>query len=422
MNLIAAYAHSTRARTLKRLQNWALCGAVALAGLLGAGQALAASSPPYVDNGDGTVTDTSTGLMWDQCTWGFTSANGGCTVGGTGRSWDAVMELPTTGHRGYSDWRVPSKAELQSLVKAGATNPAIDNAAFPATLSAGYWTSTTVATINAWVLHFNVGGIDAFHKSMLYFVRLVRSGQCLYPFSMLPVTVTAVGPTTAAFTATSSFATTGYWVVVARNAQAPTPAQITAGNNSAGVAAVASGSVAMGAGSPASDAVTGLALGSQYDLYLWPEKVGSTIPGCVAMQPFATTAISTSAIVIDPVTSSTLYAGLDGAGVYASTDSSGNWTSISTAGLTNLNVRALAIQNSSTLFAATYDGGVFKGTKASGNWSWAVCDTGASLSAAVRLRSLIVDSAGNLYAGSETGVFKNTSACGAWTAQNTGMP
>ena len=28
----------------------------------------------------------------------------------------------------------------------------------------------------------------------------------------------------------------------------------------------------------------------------------------------------------------------------------------------------------------------------------------------------------NLYAGSETGVFKNTSACGAWTAQNAGMP
>jgi hypothetical protein len=132
-----------------------------------------------------------------------------------------------------------------------------------------------------------------------------------------------------------------------------------------------------------------------------------------------TTTTGTSSIVIDPATSTTLYAGLDGGGVYASTDSSANWSAIN-GGLTNLNVRALAMPNSSTLFAATYDGGVFKGTYSAGSWSWAACGTG--LPGSARLRSLVVDSAGNLYAGSETGVFKNTTACGAWTAQNTGMP
>ena len=319
---------------------------------------------------------------------------------------------------------MPSLGERQSLVKAGATNPAIDTAAFPATLSAGYWTSTASAVTSsfAWIVYFDSGSTIADSKAIAGYVRLVRSGQCLYPFSMLPVTVTAVGTTTAAFTATSGFAATGHWVVVARNAQAPTPAQIKAGNNSAGVAAVASGSVAMGAGSPAS-AVTGLTPGSQYDLYLWPEKAVSTIPGCVAMLPFATTAISTSAIVIDPVTPSKVYAALDGAGVYAGVSASGStsWTAINS-GLSNLNVRALALQNSSTLFAATYDGGVFKGTQSAGSWSWAVCDTGASLPTATRLRSLAVDASGNLLAGSETGVYQSTAACGGWAAQNTGMP
>ena len=389
-----------------------------LAGLLGAGQAWAASSAPFVDNGDGTVTDTSTGLMWDQCTWGQTSASGGCTGGGTAMDWDTAMALVTTGHRGYSDWRVPGLAELQSLLKAGATNPAIDAAAFPATLSTRYWTPTHDPSY-VWIVDFDYGSPYATYETNTYYVRLVRSGQCFYPSSILPVTVTAVGTTTAAFTATSSFATTGYWVVVARNAQTPLPAQIMAGTHYAGVTVVASASVAMGAGSPASVAVTGLTLGSQYDLYLWPEKTGSTIPGCIAMQPFATTANSTSAIVIDPATPTTLYAGLDGGGVYASTDRSATWSAINT-GLANLNVRALAMPSSSTLFAATYDGGVFKGSLSAGSWTWAACGTG--LPGIARLRSLIVDSAGNLYAGSETGVFKNTGACGAWTAQNMGMP
>lgn len=105
--------------------------------------------------------------------------------------------------------------------------------------------------------------------------------------------------------------------------------------------------------------------------------------------------------------------------MYASTNSSATWSAINT-GLSNLNVRALAMQDSSTLFAATYDGGVFKGSLSGGNWSWAAC--GSGLNAAVRLRSLIVDSTGNLYAGSEAGVFKGSTACAAWTAQNTGMP
>ena len=127
MNSIAAHAHSTGARTLKRLQNWALCGAVALAGLLGVGQALAASSPPFVDNGDGTVTDTSTGLMWDQCADGL-SGNGNCATGAlVPYTWANALGLAATqsaaNYKGYSDWRLPSIVELRTLVKGTTVQP-----------------------------------------------------------------------------------------------------------------------------------------------------------------------------------------------------------------------------------------------------------------------------------------------------------
>jgi hypothetical protein len=231
--------------------------------------------------------------------------------------------------------------------------------------------------------------------------------------------VTAVGPTTAAFTATSSFAATGYWVVVARNAQIPLPAQIKAGANYAGVTVLASGSVSMGAGSPASVAVTGLALGSQYDMYLWPEKAGSAIVGCTAMQPFATTAISTSAIVIDAATPTTLYAGLDGAGVYKSSNSGSTWTAATTQPA-NLRVKALVIKpgDSSKLFAATYGGGVFQSSDSGVNWN-VPCGTQP---ANLNLLSLVIDASGKLYAGSEAGVFVSSDSCASWTAQNAGMP
>ena len=62
------------------------------------------NSPHYVDNGDGTVTDTVTGLMWQK---GFTRnvSFGGAPI---------VAESSDTG--GYRDWRVPTIKELYSLM------------------------------------------------------------------------------------------------------------------------------------------------------------------------------------------------------------------------------------------------------------------------------------------------------------------
>jgi photosystem II stability/assembly factor-like uncharacterized protein len=66
------------------------------------------------------------------------------------------------------------------------------------------------------------------------------------------------------------------------------------------------------------------------------------------------------ALAIDPVTPTTLYAGSWGDGVFKSTNGGGNWSAINT-GLTNTDAIALAIDPATPaiLYAGTGGGGVF---------------------------------------------------------------
>lgn len=61
----------------------------------------------FSDNGDNTVTDLATGLMWDQAD------------SGRGMNWEDALAWVETKNRerylGYSDWRLPSIKELQSI-------------------------------------------------------------------------------------------------------------------------------------------------------------------------------------------------------------------------------------------------------------------------------------------------------------------
>ena len=135
-------------------------------------------------NGDGTVSDTVTGLMWDRCSLGKSGA--GCATGTAGTmTWSAALTAAvaanTTGYKGYTDWRLPNKNELESIVDiAVATNPAIDLTAFPATpASSVYWSSTTYTPNpgGAWLVDFYDGASNTFTKAISPQVRLVRSGQ-----------------------------------------------------------------------------------------------------------------------------------------------------------------------------------------------------------------------------------------------------
>lgn len=62
----------------------------------------------FVDNGDGTITDTATGLMWSK------ASSGGGMDWKDALAW--VQQKNEQNYLGYSDWRLPNAKELQSIV------------------------------------------------------------------------------------------------------------------------------------------------------------------------------------------------------------------------------------------------------------------------------------------------------------------
>jgi hypothetical protein len=129
-----------------------------------------------------TVSDTVTGLMWQQCSQG--EAGGGCTAGSaTTHTWQAALQLATTANTnnmaGYNDWRLPNIGDLTSLVTLDRFNPAINLTAFPNTPSEYFWSSSpkTHDSHHAWLVGFHYGYDDYGNRNSDYYVRLVRGEQ-----------------------------------------------------------------------------------------------------------------------------------------------------------------------------------------------------------------------------------------------------
>jgi hypothetical protein len=140
----------------------------------------------FIDNGDGTVSDFATGLMWEQKT-----DDGGLQDKDNTYSWqEALSYCENLSLAGHSDWRLPNRNELQSIVDYYRYNPSIDTTFFPNT-SSEYWTSTTYDSNPnyAWYVSFDYSYVLLKSKSSYvlpkskfssyyYYVRAVRGGQC----------------------------------------------------------------------------------------------------------------------------------------------------------------------------------------------------------------------------------------------------
>ncbi len=124
----------------------------------------------FVDNNDGTVTDTSTNLMWQQV-----SAPGIY-------NWEQALkytdELELAGHK---DWRLPNYNELLSIVDYSTHSPSIDQNFFSGALSDYFHTSTTFLEDPNKQLSicFAYGRIVPYNKTVIgLHVRAVRLAQC----------------------------------------------------------------------------------------------------------------------------------------------------------------------------------------------------------------------------------------------------
>ncbi|MCI5117626.1 MAG: DUF1566 domain-containing protein [Candidatus Electrothrix sp. LOE1_4_5] len=141
-----------------------------------------ASTPDsqLIDNGDGTITDSKTGLMWKQCLEGV-SGNLCDTGSPASFTWQEALQQPGVvnkagGFAGHTDWRLPNIRELVSLVEEQCYDPAINLNRFPNTPSSSVWSGSPSPSA-AWYVNFNSGGSNDGSRVNYSAVRLVRGGQ-----------------------------------------------------------------------------------------------------------------------------------------------------------------------------------------------------------------------------------------------------
>lgn len=128
---------------------------------------------PYTVNGDGTVTDNLTQLVWQQL------------PNSTALTWEqALVYAEELNFAGQTDWRLPNIKELQSLSDYSIANPSVNSVFFSAIGVHNYWSSTTLkpnstnpASAWYWSTQFGITTYDL--KSNLNYVLCVRGNPAL---------------------------------------------------------------------------------------------------------------------------------------------------------------------------------------------------------------------------------------------------
>lgn len=134
----------------------------------------------YILNTNGTALDKKTGLTWMRCALGQTWSGTTCTGTAQAYYWHiALQTAENTVFAGVSDWRLPNKKELESLLERRCYDPMINLTAFPNEVGKSVWSSSPYAldSYNAWIVNFTYGNGYGGFKGYSYFVRLVRGGQ-----------------------------------------------------------------------------------------------------------------------------------------------------------------------------------------------------------------------------------------------------
>jgi hypothetical protein len=211
--------------------------------------------PRFVDGGDGTITDRKTNLMWEKkvglgtgpdstslhdadnrynwvgycsqgvdvfcqpnaaaaaaCSEGVQGDQTGCAICQPGQGtcsissfpffypivattiWDWLVQLNTAQFAGYSDWRMPTVGELETIIDYTRFHPAVDlifngvpcntpctdiaNPTCSCTQPDLYWSATTFPgdASCTWHVLFNSGWVDIDENGGFFYARAVRGG------------------------------------------------------------------------------------------------------------------------------------------------------------------------------------------------------------------------------------------------------
>ena len=171
----------------------------------------------FVDNGDGTITDFQTGLMWQKQddnniggpldkdlvpTWNAATTTWLADINSLNETNETEDEIQLSFAGGYTDWRLPTIVELQTILLApvgcghtstgcvfsifdtncvpGCTTTALDPAnACSCTTPGFYFSSTSSASNpeNVWFVDFNNGGVANYDKGERDHPRAVRNAR-----------------------------------------------------------------------------------------------------------------------------------------------------------------------------------------------------------------------------------------------------
>ena len=120
----------------------------------------------FVDNGDGTVTDRATALMWQK---------DGSSEGMTWASAKEYINKLNSGQFGsYSYWRLPTIEELASLMKSSRAKGKLYTDSIFSEKQQFCWSADTFGPEMAWYASFKAGMIRHIYH-FFYHVRAVRT-------------------------------------------------------------------------------------------------------------------------------------------------------------------------------------------------------------------------------------------------------
>ena len=122
----------------------------------------------FITNGDGTVTDALTDLIWQQNALADTI------------TWEEALQLADTCTlAGFTDWRLPSIKEMHSISQENILNPSIDPEWSGVSEMRKWWSSTSLLNDpqKAWYLFSRYGITTYDYKTLRHHVLLVRGGE-----------------------------------------------------------------------------------------------------------------------------------------------------------------------------------------------------------------------------------------------------